>query len=95
MNDYERDFLHKHDIKKMYLKFFDVDKSWEGEQAVPLATTIFIDSIPSNLEIVPTVFITSEAIADYPQFIDKLLTRVIDMADVNGIKFGEMQIDCD
>ncbi|MBR5984287.1 MAG: hypothetical protein IK025_11295 [Bacteroidales bacterium] len=95
MNDYERDFLKKHDIKKMYVKFFDVDKSWEGDQAVPLGTTIFLDSIPQNLEIVPTVFISSEAIADYPQFIDKLLARVIDMADVNGIKFGEMQIDCD
>lgn len=95
LNDYEQDFLKKHDIKKMYVKFFDVDKSWDGEQPVPLGTTIFLDSVPSNMEIVPTVFITSEAIADYPLFIDKLLTRVIDMADVNGIKFGELQIDCD
>ena len=95
LNEYERDFLKKHDIKKMYMKFFDVDRSWEGVQVVPLGTTIFLDTIPSDLEIVPTVFITSEAIADYPQFINKMLTRVIDMAEVNGIKFSEIQIDCD
>ena len=95
MNNYEREFLKKHNIRKMYVKFFDVSKTWDEEEAVPLATTIFIDSIPINLEIVPTIFITSEAIAVYPNFIDKMLTRVFDMAEVNGIKFSEIQIDCD
>jgi len=94
LNDYERSFMKKHDVKKMYVKFFDVSKKWDGD-VIPVGTTIFIDSIPSDIMIVPTIFITSDAIADYPQFIDKLYTRVADMAEVNGISFGEIQIDCD
>ena len=94
LNQYEEDFIKKHNITKMYVKFFDVDVDWNGN-AVPLGTTIFIDSIPSYVQIVPTIFITSDAIAVYPQFIDKMLQRVIDMAEVNGIKFSEIQIDCD
>ncbi len=94
LNNYERDFLKKHNINKMYVKFFDVDKEW-GQGAIPVGTTIFIDSFPKNIEIVPTVFITSEAIKYYPEFSDKLLKRVEDMADVNGINFSEIQIDCD
>lgn len=94
LNQYERDFIKKHDIKKMYVKFFDVKSDWDGS-IIPVGTTIFIDSIPSDVLIVPTVFITSDAIAEYPQFIDKLLTRIVDMAEANGIKYSEIQIDCD
>lgn len=94
LNNYEREFLQKHDIDKMYVRFFDVDNDWD-RGVVPVATTIFLDSVPKNVEIVPTVFITSQAITEYPEFIDKLLTRVVDMADANGIEFKEIQIDCD
>lgn len=94
LSNYERDFLKKHDINKMYVKFFDVDNDWD-HGAVPVGTTLFLDSMPSGVEIVPTIFITSEAIAKYPEFIDKLYTRVVDMADANGITFKEIQIDCD
>lgn len=94
LNQYEHDFLQKHDIKKMYVKFFDVKKDW-NDDIIPVGTTIFIDSIPSDLIIVPTVFITSDAIADYPKFIDKMYMRVADMAEANCIKFSEIQIDCD
>ena len=92
--NYELDFLKKHNINKMYLKFFDVDFNWDLG-TIPVGTTIFIDSVPKNMEIVPTVFITSEAITHYPDFTDKLLTRIEDMADANGITFNEIQIDCD
>lgn len=94
LNNSERLFLQKHDIKKMYVKFFDVSHVWD-EGVVPVGTTIFIDSVPAGLEIVPTVFITAEAINKYPEFTDKMLTRILDMADANNIKFGEIQIDCD
>ena len=100
LNQYERDFLQKHKIKKMYMKFFDVEETYDYEDnyednCKPVGTTIFIDDVPSDIEIVPTVFITPDAIPHYSKFIDKLFKRVCDMAEVNGIKFSEIQIDCD
>ncbi len=94
LNNYERDFLKKHNINKMYVKFFDVDDDW-GQGPVPLGTTTFIDSMPAGVAIVPTVYITSRAIAQYPEFTDKMITRIKDMAEVNNIAFNEIQIDCD
>ncbi len=94
MNDYERNFLKEHNVTKMYLKFFDIVENWDGK-IMPVGTTIFIDSIPKDVTIVPTVFITSEAVAKYPEFIDKMYKRVEDMASANGVKYSEIQIDCD
>lgn len=93
LKDYERDFIQKHNITKMYVKFFDVVNDWEG--VVPSGTLIFIDSMPQNVEIVPTVFITSDAIKKYKSFSKKMFDRVVAMAETNDIEFSEIQIDCD
>lgn len=93
LNDYERDFIQKHHVTKMYVRFFDVVNDWEG--VVPSGTLIFIDSMPENVEIVPTVFITSDAVKKYKRFTEKLFDRVVAMAEANDIEFHEIQIDCD
>ena len=94
MNDYERNFIKEHNVTKMYAKFFDVVYNWD-DKIMPVGTMIFIDKVPQDIEIVPTVYISSEAIAHYEEFKDKMLKRVEDMASANGVKFGEIQIDCD
>lgn len=93
LNDYEREFLDKHHVTKMYVKFFDVVDKWEG--VVPVGTLIFMDSMPQNVEIVPTVFITSDAIKRYKSFSKKMFDRVVAMAEANDVDFHEIQIDCD
>lgn len=93
LNDYERDFLRNHHITKMYVKFFDVDDTWDG--VVPVGTLMFLDSMPQNVEIVPTVFITADAIESYEEYIMKLYNRIVAMAETNGVEFHEIQIDCD
>lgn len=93
LNDYEREFLDKHQVTKMYVKFFDVVDKWEG--VVPVGTLIFMDSMPQNVEIVPTVFITSDAIKRYKSFSKKMFDRVVAMAEANDVDFHEIQIDCD
>ncbi len=93
LNGYERDFLEKHHVTKMYVKFFDVVDEWEG--VVPVGTLIFMDSMPQNVEIVPTVFITPDAIKKYKSFSKKMFDRVVAMAETNDVDFHEIQIDCD
>ena len=61
----ERAFLREHSIDKIYLRLFDValEKSAKANdcEVVPIATTRFVDSVPDDIEIIPTVYITLEA----------------------------------
>ena len=65
LTEYDRQFLKKHHIRKIYLRMFDVDygENMDGElEVLPFATTLFQDTIPAGIEIVPTVYITTKAI---------------------------------
>lgn len=103
-NAYEKEFLKKHQVKRLYLKFFDVgvDNLYDGkgEQPVPIATTIFRDSVKNigDIEIVPVVFITVEAIRlDLPLYplAEHIVERVDAMCWANHIAYREVQLDCD
>ncbi len=100
---YEMDFMRKHHVKRMYLKFFDVgtDNLYNGQgvQPVPVATTIFNGNGKNienkGIEIVPIVYITVEALRLNKPLVDKILERVDAMCKANGIKYNELQLDCD
>ena len=100
---YEMEFMQKHHVKRLYLKLFDVgtDNLYDGNgiQPVPVATTIFngngkkIES--KGIDIVPVVYITVEALRLNQPLVDKILERVDAMCKANGIKYQEIQLDCD
>ncbi len=103
-NAFEKEFLKKHHIGRLYLKFFDVgvDNLYDGkgEQPVPIATTIFRDSIKhiGDVEVVPVVFITVEALRlDVPNYslAERIIERVDAMCWANHIAYREVQLDCD
>jgi len=59
----ERDFLATHQVKRLYLRYFDVYKDPDINASVvpvPQATLQFKDTVPSDLEVVPTVFIDND-----------------------------------
>lgn len=98
LDDYEKEFLKKNDIRKMYVRFFDVDvnpDTLSDDRCVPVATISFNDSMPDGVEIVPTVFITPEAIKEWPSFSNFLARRIYAMCEYNGISPNEVQFDCD
>ena len=102
-NEYEMNFMNKHHIKRMYVKFFDVstDNLYNGlgVQPVPIATTIFNGSpqriANDQIEIVPVVFITVEALRLDKPLCEKIIKRVDDMCKANHIEYNEIQLDCD
>lgn len=99
LNESERDFIRAHGITKLYIRFFDVDiESYEGS-AVPVATVVFADSVPSAIGVVPTVFITTRAMermaAHEGVFAQKIFKRIKAICRRNGIAFSEIQLDCD
>lgn len=100
LNNYEKEFLRDNQIKKIYLRFFDVDYETDGMnyRMVPVGTLQFKDTIPQNVEIIPTVFITNECMkqADTDKLASKIVWRIVRMADTNNIhSLREIQFDCD
>lgn len=102
-NNYEMNFIKKHNVKRIYLKFFDVSidnlYDGQGEQPVPIATTVFTNSLEyirsNKIEIVPVVFVTVEALRLKKPLSDKIVRRVDNMCEANHIDYDEVQLDCD
>lgn len=108
LNDYEQYFLKEHNVRRMYVRFFDVDDDTAPPYAqlnriVPVATTQFVTSKPDSVEIVPTVFLTVRAISyiehsegGSKEAAQKIVQRVLNMADYNDMgPLKEVQLDCD
>lgn len=100
LSDSERDFMKRQRVERMYLRMFDVTK---GEHLpVPNASLSFATSVPQGIEVVPTVFITVEALQQAADSImidilaERILRRVSAMCSWNGIdEWSEIQLDCD
>ena len=99
LNEYEKQFLHAHNIHKIYMRMFDVDYEEDNDgtvRSIPIATTRFLDTIPAGIEIVPTVYITTKAIRKNSEFASLLYNRVQAMVKQNKLgNIKEIQVDCD
>ena len=96
MSDAKRQFLKDHHVTRLYVRYFDVVPGEDGT-AQPNATIWFNDSVPSGVEVIPTVYILNECMKkDEGDLAQKLVKRILQMNethDVRGVK--EIQIDCD
>lgn len=97
-------FLNRHGVGKIYLRLFDVDldKDWgqDSIEVVPVGTTKFLSKVPEGVEIVPTVFITVDAIrrgsSEMDHLAELIVTRILAMSSYNGLgEIHEVQYDCD
>ena len=91
----ERAFLGRHDVKRVFCRYFDVVMR-DGEP-MPNATISFLDTLPSGVELVPTVYITEDCMhKPHPGLAEKLVSRIRQMNETNDLPpFRELQIDCD
>lgn len=105
LNSDEKAFLRRHNINRLYLRMFDVaveeDYAKTCKEIVPIATTRFNDSIPSNIEIVPVVYITIDALRELANrnkqyFAQLIVDRMLAMCSYNECgTISELQLDCD
>ena len=108
LNEYERDFLKEHQVKRLYLRFFDVvpaDNSAPSNypisyEAIPNATLSFREPMPEGVEIVPVVYITIDAlrliISSFSDYTTLITSRILNMADFHDLgNIKEVQLDCD
>lgn len=91
----ERDFLTRNQVKKMYVRYFDVVV--KDDKLMPNATLHFTESVPDGLEIVPTVFLMENCLdADTTQLAKLLVDRLVQISETNGVKgVKEVQVDFD
>ncbi len=91
-------------IKKLYIKFFDVGWDEGASQPVPKATISFPEKIPDNTEIIPVVFITNETFEKLGVENDtavkllafKIARKIEYLIESNGLNSPkEIQLDCD
>ena len=103
-NHAELAFLKKHDIKRIYLKAFDVvvenNPIMGTTEIVPVATTKFKAPIPKDVEVVPVAYITLSALRAMqgrePEFASLIVERMLAMCSYNECgATREVQIDCD
>ncbi len=104
LNGYEKAFLKTHEVKRLYVKMFDVaaEKDWntDGKDVVPVATTRFVSERPAAVSIIPTVYITLEALrlscGKEPELAKNIVDRVLAMVSYNDLGPVEaIQLDCD
>ncbi len=100
----ELDWLDRHDVRRIYIKMFDVaigHDDQKGEDApVPIATTQFAAPVPDGIEVVPAVFITLDALygmgGQTDEYAALIVERVKAMARYNRLgRIKEVQFDCD
>ena len=91
----ERDFLARNEVKKMYVRYFDVVV--KDGKLMPNATLHFSEPVPEGLEIVPTVFIMENCLdVDTTKLAKLLVNRLVQMSETNGVKgVKEVQVDFD
>ena len=93
----EKAFLRKYDIKKLYCRYFDVVMKDGAAEPTPNATLKFSDTLPDNIEIIPTIYITEDCMhKSYKDLAKKIVNRILQMNETNDINnVREIQIDCD
>ena len=95
---WELQFLQDHHITRLYLHLFDVVPNETKTDVVPAATLRFLQQPPEGIEIVPTVYVSREAIehVEYTSYLaERIYDRVSAMMRCQGIGFRELQLDCD
>lgn len=92
--------LEKSEVRKLYMRFFDVEWNDSNRQPQPVSPIDFLAPLPSGAEIIPVVYLTNEVFIKIPyaeiqSLSDKLWAKVKLMAQRQKIAFRQLQIDCD
>lgn len=93
----EKAFLSQYHIKKVYCRYFDVVMNDDAAEPSPNATISFSDTLPTGVEIIPTIYITEDCMhKPHKNLAKKIVDRVLQMNETNDINHvQEIQIDCD
>lgn len=94
----EENFLKENQVKKLYIRYFDIDVNQKTQLPFP-RTPIRFEVTPKNIEIIPVVYIKNEVMLNKKLDITDLAQKTNDYINQinlkNQIQIREIQIDCD
>jgi hypothetical protein len=93
----DRSFLSENTVRKIYLRFFDVDL--KGNEPVPVAA-MQKDGDLRGYDVVPVVFITNRTMAkiiedSVPSLAKRIVRKIENMVQRDSVVIREIQLDCD
>ena len=96
----EQTYLKELEVKKIYIRFFDIKWSKVTNNPYIVAPISFKNTVPSTFHIIPTVYITNNTISNCPEKLIKDLAKLIinnikEAALSQNIPIKGIQIDCD
>lgn len=102
LSDKERDYLERLQVKRLYIRYFDVDWNPHQKKAVPVKEIQWKTKRLPTLQIIPTVFITNRTLFNisYNQ-LEKLGNNIAikiqkkSKALSEKVQINEVQLDCD
>ncbi len=100
LNQQEKDVLNLNKVKKLYVRYFDVNQNENQEEAQPVAP-IVLDSNLKTYEVIPVVYIKNNVFqkrkseAQLLQLAKNIHQLVNNINNTIGIQTNEIQFDCD
>jgi hypothetical protein len=103
LNTDEINALDMQQIKKLYIKFFDITWDKETKQPKPDAIISFATNVPANIGVIPVIFITNETFENLnnnSSEINALAAKISKLIETilsqNNLAIpSEIQFDCD
>ncbi|PJJ10455.1 hypothetical protein CLU83_3877 [Flavobacterium sp. 1] len=94
----EKTTLTENEVKRLYIRYFDIDLSPQTEKPYP-RTPIRFEDTASNFEIVPVIYIKNKVMLDKKldvmDLAEKANSFIQQINSKNNIAVHEIQIDCD
>lgn len=94
----EKEVLTENDVKKLYVRYFDIGLHPESKFPIPISPVRFLES-PLAYQIVPVVFIQNKVMLQKNLNVEELAQKTFDFIgqinSKNKITSQEIQIDCD
>lgn len=101
LNEEEINWIKKNDIRKIYLRFFDVDWNPQINAALPVGDVSIITRDFNKTEIIPVIFVTNRTFKNIPDSLIPELTaniykKIFSKLSLFTVKaIREIQLDCD
>lgn len=93
----ERDILRQLSVRRLYVRYFDVDLAGEPESPVPVAPVDgAAEGLPDGIDVVPVVFIRERVFrAPAPRLAAHVWAKIRAISQQLGVTVHEVQLDCD
>nr|WP_294931816.1 hypothetical protein [uncultured Flavobacterium sp.] len=98
LSETEKEILRENDVRKIYIRYFDIDLHPKDTNPIPL-TPIHFREMMTDFDVVPVIYIKNKVMLkpnlDIENLAQKTIKLINEINSKNKIESKEIQIDCD